>query len=119
MTAAPSLAPAGAAQSFSQSQKAAIIARVLMDQGAMPPLTEFTPPQQKLILREMSRLIRQVHPTSNIKPYEICNVADIGDAPVNPLDMLKSVDMIQAFYERVHAAGITPLSVGSGTVRKE
>ena len=63
-------------------------------------------------VREMSRLIRQVHPTSNIKPYEICNVADVGDAPVNPLDMLKSVDLIQDFYERIHAAGIVPISIG-------
>ena len=63
-------------------------------------------------VREMSRLIRQVHPTSNIKPYEICNVADLGDAPVNPIDMLKSIDLIQGFYEEVHAAGIVPLSIG-------
>lgn len=63
-------------------------------------------------VREMSRLIRQVHPTSGIKPYDICNVADVGDAPVNALDMLKSVDMIQAFYERIHAAGAAPISIG-------
>lgn len=63
-------------------------------------------------VREMSRLIRQVHPTSNIKPYEICKIADIGDAPVNPLDMLQSIDMIQEHYERIHAAGIVPISIG-------
>ncbi len=63
-------------------------------------------------VREMSRLIRQVHPTSNIKPYEICKIADIGDAPVNPLDMLKSIDMIQEHFERIHAAGIVPISIG-------
>lgn len=63
-------------------------------------------------VREMSRLIRQVHPTSNIKPYELCNVADVGDAPVNPLDMLKSIDMIQDFFEKVHAAGCVPISIG-------
>ncbi len=63
-------------------------------------------------VREMSRLIRQVHPTSNIKPYEICKIADIGDAPVNPLDMLKSIHMIQEHFERIHAAGIVPISIG-------
>ena len=36
-------------------------------------------------VREMSRLIRRVHPTSGIRPFEICNVADLGDAPVNPM----------------------------------
>lgn len=63
-------------------------------------------------VREMSRLIRQVHPVSAIKPYELCNVADIGDAPVNPLDMLKSIDMIQAFFEKVHGAGAVPIAIG-------
>ena len=63
-------------------------------------------------VREMSRLIRQIHPTSGIKPYDLCTVADVGDAPVNPLDMLKSVDMIQEFYERIHAAGAAPISIG-------
>ena len=37
-------------------------------------------------VREASRLIRRVHPTSGIAPYDICNVADVGDAPVNPID---------------------------------
>jgi len=63
-------------------------------------------------VREMSRLIRQVHPSSGIKPYDLCKVADVGDAPVNPLDMLKSIDMIQEFYERIHAAGAAPISIG-------
>jgi len=63
-------------------------------------------------VREMSRLIRQVHPVSAIKPYELCNIADIGDAPVNPLDMLKSIDMIQGFFEKVHSAGAVPIAIG-------
>ncbi len=37
-------------------------------------------------VREASRLIRRIHPVSGIKPYDLCNVADIGDAPTNPLD---------------------------------
>ena len=41
---------------LSQAQKAAIIARVLMDHDALPPLNEFLPTQQKQILREMSGL---------------------------------------------------------------
>ncbi len=35
-------------------------------------------------VREASRVIRRVHPTSGIRPFEICNVADLGDAPINP-----------------------------------
>lgn len=63
-------------------------------------------------VREASRLIRRVHPTSGIAPYDICNVADVGDAPVNPLDFNKSIDMIEAFFARLHAAGAVPISIG-------
>jgi guanidinopropionase len=53
-------------------------------------------------VREASRLIRRIHPTSGIAPYDLCNVADVGDAPVNPLDFAKSIDMIEAFYKKIH-----------------
>jgi guanidinopropionase len=63
-------------------------------------------------IREMSRLIRRVHPTSGIKPYDLCNVADIGDTVINPVDPVKSIAMIQDFFEGVHAAGIAPIAIG-------
>ena len=63
-------------------------------------------------VREASRVIRKVHPTSNIKPYELCNVADIGDAPINPMSKDKSIDMIQACFEQIRAASIVPIAVG-------
>jgi len=63
-------------------------------------------------IREMSRLIRQVHPTSGIKPYDLCNVADIGDAPINPVDPVDSIAKIEAFFDEVHAAGAVPISIG-------
>jgi len=63
-------------------------------------------------VREASRLIRRVHNVSGIAPYDICNVADIGDAPVNPIDLSRSLTMMQSFFERVHAAGALPLSIG-------
>lgn len=63
-------------------------------------------------VREMSRIIRRIHPSSGIAPFSMCNVADVGDAPVNALDMLKSVDLIQEFFERVRAAHAVPLAIG-------
>ncbi len=63
-------------------------------------------------VREASRLIRQVHPTSGTKPYDLCNVADIGDAPVNPLNLEDSIAKIQAFFEDLTAAGIRPIAIG-------
>ncbi len=63
-------------------------------------------------VREASRLIRRVHSTSGIAPYDLCNVADVGDAPVNPIDLARSIAMIEAFFAQIHAAGATPLSIG-------
>jgi guanidinopropionase len=63
-------------------------------------------------VREASRLIRRVHNVSGIAPYDICNVADVGDAPVNPIDLAKSIVMIEGFFAEIHKAGALPLSIG-------
>ncbi len=63
-------------------------------------------------VRSASRLIRLAHPVSGVKPYDLCAVADLGDAPVNPMSKDLSLELIQGFYEKVDAAGIRPISVG-------
>ncbi|MFI4986656.1 MAG: agmatinase [Alphaproteobacteria bacterium] len=63
-------------------------------------------------IREMSRLIRQVNPYSRIAPFELCRVGDIGDAPVNPLDLLGSIASIAEFYAALHAKSVVPVSAG-------
>ena len=63
-------------------------------------------------IREMSRLIRQVNPTNGIAPFRICNVGDVGDAPVNPLDLMGSIDQIARFFRQIHEAGAAPISAG-------
>ena len=63
-------------------------------------------------VREASRLIRRVHPTSGIKPFEICNVADLGDAPVNPMNKDRSIETIQEFFQKMCDANIIPIAVG-------
>jgi len=63
-------------------------------------------------VREASRLIRQVNPTTKVNPYRLCNVGDVGDAPTHPLSVERSVELIQAFYERIDAIGAIPVSVG-------
>ena len=63
-------------------------------------------------VREMSRLIRRVHPTSGIKPFDICNVADLGDAPINPMSKDQSIEMIEAFFRQMRQADIVPIAVG-------
>jgi guanidinopropionase len=63
-------------------------------------------------VREASRLIRQVNPTTGVRPFELCKVADVGDAPCDPLDVVKSVALIQRHFERIHAVGAAPLAIG-------
>ncbi len=63
-------------------------------------------------VREASRVIRRVHPTSGIRPFELCNVADLGDAPVNPMNKDRSIEMIQGFFDELHAHRIVPIAIG-------
>src|ERR1700754_3842539 len=61
-------------------------------------------------VREASRLIRQVNPTTGVAPYRLCNIADVGDAPTHPLSVERSVDLVEEFYRRIHAIGAAPVS---------
>ena len=64
-------------------------------------------------IRNQSSLMRKVNQSSGICPYDLCRVADIGDAWVqSPFHLESSLDEIQAFFEPVHAAGVLPLSAG-------
>jgi len=63
-------------------------------------------------VREASRLIRQVNPTTGVRPFQLCRIADVGDAPVDPLSVERSVVSVQTYFEAIHAAGALPISVG-------
>jgi guanidinopropionase len=63
-------------------------------------------------VREASRAIRLVHPTSRIAPFDLCEVADVGDVAINALDMTASLAAIEAFFQRLHALGAMPVTVG-------
>lgn len=63
-------------------------------------------------IREMSRLIREVNYATRVAPFDLCRVGDIGDAPVNSLDLEASLTSIQSFVESVVAAGAMPLVAG-------
>jgi guanidinopropionase len=63
-------------------------------------------------VREASRIIRQIHPTSGIAPFRLCNVADVGDAPVNALDLAGSIRLIETSIRRIHDAGAIPIAIG-------
>ena len=63
-------------------------------------------------VREMSAMMREVHPVSRIKPYELANCADLGDVEVHPIDLMESLARIERFYVEAQRQGIVPLSVG-------
>jgi guanidinopropionase len=65
-----------------------------------------------LKIRENSRLIRQVNSYSKIAPFDLCRVADLGDTPINPVDLMDSIGKIETFVQAIHEAGALPLAAG-------
>ena len=63
-------------------------------------------------IRNQSSFIRRIHPTTLTSPYDICNVADLGDTSVNPIDLMDTLKRVEEFFARVHAAGTVPLTAG-------
>jgi guanidinopropionase len=63
-------------------------------------------------IRNMSSFMRKVHHVSRIAPYDLARIADLGDAPVNPIDLMDTLARVENFYAKVHAAGALPLSAG-------
>ena len=63
-------------------------------------------------MREMSRLVRQAHYATGMVPFEVCRIADVGDAPVNPLDVPESLETIETFFAGIRDAGALPLVAG-------
>ena len=63
-------------------------------------------------VRNQSSLMRRVHHVSHIAPYDLARVADVGDIPLAPMDVLAGLEAIERFVARLNQAGVRPLSVG-------
>ncbi|MBT6096061.1 MAG: agmatinase [Rhodospirillaceae bacterium] len=63
-------------------------------------------------IRNMSSLMRRVHPVSGISPYELCRIADLGDSSVNPIDLMETLKRVEDFFTEIHTAGAHPLTAG-------
>jgi guanidinopropionase len=63
-------------------------------------------------MRNQSSMMRRVHHVTGISPYDQARVADCGDVPVNPIDLMETLDLVAGFYEGVRRAGSVPLSAG-------
>lgn len=66
-------------------------------------------PQQ---VREMSRLIRRHNNDGGASPFDLCEIADLGDAPVIPIDITRSVKMITDHVRSIAATGATTICIG-------
>jgi guanidinopropionase len=63
-------------------------------------------------VREASSLMRLVNYGTLVAPYDLCACADVGDAPVNPIDVSDTLRRIEAQIAHLHHGGVTPLSIG-------
>lgn len=63
-------------------------------------------------IRNQSSLIRRIHHATNISPYDLVRVGDIGNSPVNPIDLRESLSQIEAFFRDIAATGAIPISAG-------
>ena len=46
-------------------------------------------------IRNMSSFMRKVHHVSRIAPYDLARIADFGDAPVNPIDLMDTPPFVE------------------------
>jgi guanidinopropionase len=63
-------------------------------------------------MRDTSSMVRKMHQTFHIVPYDIANVADLGDCSVNPASVDDSLKRVEAYFKNLVSKGIRPLSAG-------
>ncbi|MEX0309225.1 MAG: agmatinase [Tateyamaria sp.] len=63
-------------------------------------------------LRDSSTMIRAMNPVTGVNPFALCNWADLGDVPPNPIDIDDSLARVTAFYSDLKGNGITPMTAG-------
>ena len=63
-------------------------------------------------LRDMSTMIRAQNGATGVRPFELANIADLGDVAPNPADVQDAMTRITTFFDQVISAGIRPLTAG-------
>jgi len=63
-------------------------------------------------MRDLSTMVRNVHHVSGIKPFHLARCADLGDSPVNPVDIEDTLTRVEGFYTALFEKNIVPLSAG-------
>jgi len=63
-------------------------------------------------MRDQSSMVRRMHQTFHINPYELANCADLGDCPVNPANVDDGLKRVETYFKALVGKGIRPLSAG-------
>lgn len=64
-------------------------------------------------IRNASTLMRLQNTAMGINPYDLCNVADVGDVPFsNRFDLETQVEDIESFYRQLVEASVVPVTAG-------
>jgi guanidinobutyrase len=63
-------------------------------------------------IRDESRMLRPYNMATRAAPFDSLRIADIGDVPINTFNLLKSIAIIESYYDRVLEAGTKPLTMG-------
>ena len=63
-------------------------------------------------VRNESSIIGPYSRMTGAAPFESLQVADIGDVPVNPYNLKKTIENITEHYKLILSAGCTPLGIG-------
>ena len=70
--------------------------------------TRFGPRQ----IRAESALLRPYNMATGAAPFDSLQVADVGDVPINPYDLRKSVQIIEDAHAAILDHGCRPLTLG-------
>ena len=63
-------------------------------------------------LRDFSTMVRFENGATGVRPFTLCNCADLGDVGPNPADVQDSMTRVFRFLSRIREAGIVPLTAG-------
>ena len=63
-------------------------------------------------MRDQSSMVRRMHQLTRVVPYDLCNVADLGDCPVNPANVDDALKRVETYFKKLVAKNIRPLSMG-------
>ncbi|WP_432464146.1 agmatinase [Agarivorans sp. QJM3NY_33] len=63
-------------------------------------------------IRAESVMIRPYNMATGAAPFDSLSVADIGDVPINTYSLLKSVEIIEQYYDNLACYPLVPLTLG-------